>query len=76
MATLENKRKLAAMARETHEYPSNSRSQNSSAPGISEEYMAQVSEEIEGRFRRNYPRSSAGQNPAFWVPCPSSTNFS
>ena len=52
MTTLRNKRKLAAMARETHEYPSNSRSQNSSAPGITEEYMAQVFEEIEGRFTR------------------------
>ena len=48
-ATLRNKRKLAAMARETREYPRTNQSQNSPAPGITEEYIAQVSEEIEGR---------------------------
>ena len=49
MATLRNKRKLAAVSRERQEYPRNSQSQNSSAPGTTEEYIAQVSEEIEGR---------------------------
>ena len=49
MATLRNKRKLAAMARETQEYPRNNQSQNSAAPGITEGYTAQVSEEIEER---------------------------
>ena len=37
------------MANETQEYPRNNQSQNSSAPGITEEYIAQVFEEIEGR---------------------------
>ena len=49
MVSLRNKRKLAAMARETQEYPRNNHSQNSAAPGITEDYTAQVSEEIEGR---------------------------
>ena len=49
MATLRNKRKLAAMARETQECPRNKRSQRSSAPRISEEYIAQVSEGVEGK---------------------------
>ena len=52
MATLRNKWKLAAMARETQEYPRNNQLQNSSAPGITEEYIAQVSEEIEGRITK------------------------
>ena len=52
MTTLTNKRKLAAVSRETEEYPWNSQSQNSSAPGITEQYIAQVSEEIEGRITK------------------------
>ena len=49
MAILRNKRKLAAMARETKEYHTSNQSQNPAAPGITEDYIAQVSEEIEGR---------------------------
>ena len=49
MATLRNKQKLAAMARVTQDCPRNNQSQNSSAPGITEESIAQVSDEIEGR---------------------------
>ena len=49
MATLKNKMKLASMARETQEYPRNNQSRNSAADGITEEYIAQVFEEIEGR---------------------------
>ena len=52
MATSRNKKKLAAMARETHEYPKNNQSLNSPAPGITEEYIALVSEEIEGRITK------------------------
>ena len=52
MATLRNKRKLAAVARETQEYPRNNQSQNSAAPGITEDFIAQVSEEIEGRVSK------------------------
>ena len=42
-------RKLAAVSRETQEYPQNHQSQYMSAPGITEEYLPQVSGEIEGR---------------------------
>ena len=52
MATLRKKRKLAATARETQEYPRNNQSQNSAAPGITEEYITEVSEEIEGRVTK------------------------
>ena len=49
MATLRNKPKLAAMARETQEYVRNNQLQNSSVLGFTADYIAQVSEEIEGR---------------------------
>ena len=52
MATSRNKRTLAAMARETHEYPRNNQSQNSAAPGITEDYIAKIFEEIEGRVTK------------------------
>ena len=48
MATLRNKKKLSAMARETQEYPRNNQLQNSAAPGTTGDYIAQVSKEIEG----------------------------
>ena len=37
------------MARETQVYPRNNQLQTSAAPGINEDYIAQVSEEIERR---------------------------
>ena len=50
MATLRNKRKLAAVTRETQEeHPRSGQSRNTSVPRINEEYITQVSEEIEGR---------------------------
>ena len=52
MATLRNEQKLAAMARETKEYTRNDQSENSAAPGITEDYIAQVSEEIEERVTK------------------------
>ena len=53
MATLRNKRKLAAVTRETQEEnPRNSQSRNTSVPRINEENITQVSEEIEGRVTR------------------------
>ena len=51
MAKLRNKRKLAAVTRETQEEnPRNGQSRNTSIPRINEEYITQVSEEIEGRI--------------------------
>ena len=52
MAILRNKGKLAAVSRETQEHPRNSQSQNTSIPGITEEFITQVSEEIEGRVTK------------------------
>ena len=52
MATSTNKRKLAAMARETQESPKNNQSQKSAAPRITAAYIAQVSEEIERRVTK------------------------
>ena len=53
MATLINKRKLAAVTRETQEEnPRNGQSRNTSVPRINEEYITQVSEEIEGRVTK------------------------
>ena len=53
MATLRNKRKLAALTRETQEEnPRNGQSRNTSVPRINEEYITQVSEEIEGRITK------------------------
>ena len=53
MATLRNKRKLAAVIRETQEeHLSNGQSRNTSVPRINEEYITQLSEEIEDRVSR------------------------
>ena len=53
MATLRNKRKLAAVTRETQEEsPRNGQSRDTSVPRINEEYITQVSEQIEGRVTK------------------------
>ena len=53
MATLRNKRKLAAVARKTQEkHPKNGQSRNTSVARIKEEYITQVFEEIEGRVTK------------------------
>ena len=53
MATLRNKRKLAAVTRETQEEnPRNGQSRNTPVPRINEEYITQVSEEIESRITK------------------------
>ena len=53
MATLRNKRKLAAVTRETQgENPRNGQSRNTSIPSLNEEYITQVSEKIEGRVSK------------------------
>ena len=49
MATLRNKRKLATVPRETPEDTTNSQSQNTLDPEMAQEYISQVSQEIEGR---------------------------
>ena len=53
MATLRNKRKLAAVTREAQEEnPRNGQSRNTPVPRFNEEYIAHVSEQIEGRVTK------------------------
>ena len=53
MAILRNKRKLAAVTRETQEeHPRNGQSRNTPVPRFNEEYITQVSEEIESRVTK------------------------
>ena len=53
MATLRNKRKLAAVSGETQECSRNSQSHITSVPVKTEEYITQVFEEIDGRITKN-----------------------
>ena len=54
MATLRNKKKLAALNKENcEEHPRNNMAQNSNVPRSQEDYITQVSEEFEGRLTRN-----------------------
>ena len=52
MATLRNKRKLAAVSGETAENTRNNQSQNTLNPGMAEKYITQVFEKIEERVTR------------------------
>ena len=52
MATLRNKRKLAAVSREFPESTRNSRGQSTLDPDLTKDYISQVSEEIEGRVTK------------------------
>ena len=52
MATLRNKRKLAAVSRETPEVSRSSRGRNILDPELTQDYISQVSEEIEGRVTK------------------------
>ena len=52
MATLKIKRKLAAVSIETPEGTRNSRAQNTLDPELTQDYISQVSEEIEGRVTK------------------------
>ena len=52
MATLRNKRKLAAVSRETPESTRSGRAPNVLDPELTQGYISQVSEEIEGRVTK------------------------
>ena len=52
MATLRKKRKLAAVSRETPESSRNGRGQTVLDPELTQDYISQVSEEIEGRVTK------------------------
>ena len=49
---MKDKRKLAAVSRETPENTRNSQSQNTLDPEMAEKYISQVAEEIEGRVTK------------------------
>ena len=52
MATLRNKRKLAVVSRETPEGSRSSRAQNVLDPELTQDYISQVSEEIEWKVTK------------------------
>ena len=53
MAILRSKRKLAAVTRKGQkEHPRDGQSRNTSVPRINEDYITQVSEELEGRVNK------------------------
>ena len=60
MATLRNKRKLAAVSRETPENTRNNQPQNTLDPEMTEEYISQVSEEIDGRVTKKLAKEFGG----------------
>ena len=49
---LSNKKKIAAVSRETPESTGNGRAQNTLDPELTQDYISQVSEEIEGRVTK------------------------
>ena len=56
MATIKNKRKIAAVSIETPESTRNSRGQNRLDPESTQDYISQVSEEIEGRVTKKFSK--------------------
>ena len=56
MATLRNKRKLAAVSRETPESTRNGRAPNVLDPELTQDYISQISEEIEGRVTKKFSK--------------------
>ena len=56
MATLRNKRKLAAVAKKPPEGSRSSRAQNVLDPESTQDYISQVSEEIEGRVTKRFSK--------------------
>ena len=58
MATLGNKRKLAAVSRETPEGSRSSRGHNAVDPELTQDYISHVSEEIEGRVTKKLSKES------------------
>ena len=56
MATVRNKRKLAAVSRETPEGSRSSRGRNILDPELTQDYISQVSEEVEGRVTKKHSK--------------------
>ena len=69
--------KIGSCSMGSKKHPSNIHSENTSFPGITEEYITQVSEELEGRVtEKHFLRNSTGQSPSSWDLCTNSTNSS
>ena len=76
MATLRNKTKLAAINRENHEeHPMNFQERDTNVPRIQENYITQVSEEIEGRVIKKLSQELKKRKVTFWALSPSVTSF-
>ena len=75
VATLRIEKKLAAVSRETPENTKNNQWQNTLYPGMAEEYITQVSEEVVGRVTKTLSQKLADRSHAFWVLCLNSMNF-
>ena len=66
MATLRNKKKLAALNKENcEENPKSNLVQNSIFPASQKDYITQVSEEIEGTVKKSCRMSSAERKTAY-----------
>ena len=63
MATLRNKRKLAAVWRETPESTRSGRTQNILDPELTQDFISQVSEEIEGRVTKKLSKEFSRTEP-------------
>ena len=66
MATLRNKKKLAAVSREAPENMRNTESQNTLDPETAQEYVSQVSEEIEGRVNKKLSKEISRTESRIW----------
>ena len=65
MAT-RNERKLAALNKENcEEHPRSNMAQNSNVPRSQEDYITQVSEEIEGRVTKSCRKNLAGRKTVY-----------
>ena len=87
MATLRNKRKLAAVSRETPESTRSGRTQSLLDPELTQDYISQVSEEIEGRVTKRLSKVRNSKTFSIWIkkrywnfvkveiPCPQMKTF-
>ena len=69
MATLGNKRKLAAISRETPENTRNSQSRKANDSEMAEQYIFHFLMKSKGEWLKNSQRSSVGQSLVSWVLC-------
>ena len=70
MATLRNKMKLAAVLREMPEGSGSSRAQNALDPELTQDYISQVSEEIEGRVTKKLSKEFSKTESRIWGALP------